>query len=308
MHEQARSEPLVSIGMPVRNGGKYIGEALDSLLAQSYERFELIVSDNASTDATQETCLEYAARDNRITYHRNSENVGIVRNHSRVFELSSGAYFVWASYDDLWDPTFIARSLEVLRRTPSAVLCYPQAKFIGPAGEPIDYTFPSFDTSGTTTMGMDIVSRLHVHMWGVTYPFQVKCLMSSRAIAQTRLDRDTLNFDLHLLTELSLLGEFAHIPEPLFYNRVKRQGDFLDQLAALTDEVGKSVTTRWAALYHCTRMVYGNVEAVNRHTPRVRDKAVLIPAAVFCTLVKQRPLMRGLFDLSKRNRSRLPGE
>lgn len=118
----ADRKSLVSIGMPVYNGERYIVEALDSLLAQDYENFELIISDNASTDRTQGICLEYTSRDKRIRYYRNETNMGALWNFNRVFELSSGEYFMWASHDDLWRPHFISELVGLLEATPSAVL------------------------------------------------------------------------------------------------------------------------------------------------------------------------------------------
>jgi glycosyltransferase involved in cell wall biosynthesis len=84
------NKPLVSVGMPVYNGERCIRQALDSVLGQTYENLEVIISDNASTDNTAEICLEYAARDQRIQYHRNPVNLGVIANLPRVFELSSG--------------------------------------------------------------------------------------------------------------------------------------------------------------------------------------------------------------------------
>lgn len=92
-------KPLVSIGMPVYNGEKYIRQALDSLLAQDYGHFELIISDNASTDGTPEICREYAARDSRIAYYRNQENMGAAWNFKRVLDLAAGEYFMWLPHD-----------------------------------------------------------------------------------------------------------------------------------------------------------------------------------------------------------------
>ena len=100
--------PLVSIGMPVYNGERYIRRALDSLLDQDYKNFELIISDNASTDATLQICKEYAARDNRIIIHTHSRNVGSLANFKTVLELAQGKYFMWAAVDDCWFPEFIS--------------------------------------------------------------------------------------------------------------------------------------------------------------------------------------------------------
>jgi len=106
--------PLVSIGMPVRNGEKHIRRALDSLLAQKYENFELIVSDNASTDKTRFICEEYARRDPRIRCYRNTANIGALPNFQRVLELAEGDFFMWAAADDYFLPPLVAELLNKL--------------------------------------------------------------------------------------------------------------------------------------------------------------------------------------------------
>ena len=94
--------PRLTVGLPVYNGEKYLAESLDALLGQSYGDFELIISDNASTDATEAICREYAAKDPRITYLRQPANIGATPNHNFVFEQSHTELFKWASYDDLY--------------------------------------------------------------------------------------------------------------------------------------------------------------------------------------------------------------
>src|SRR5437879_5289624 len=120
------SPPRVTIGMPVYNGEARLATALDSLLAQDYRDFELIISDNASTDATGSICHDYARADGRIRYYRHPQNMGAAHNFQRVLQLARGQYFMWAAYDDLWDPDFLTRCLAVLETDPSAVLAYPQ--------------------------------------------------------------------------------------------------------------------------------------------------------------------------------------
>lgn len=120
----ANSKPLVSIGMPVYNGERFIRQALDSLLAQDYENFELIISDNASTDGTSDICQEYLAKDKRVRYHRNHENIGPIANFCQVLEYAKGEYFMWAACDDVWEPTYIKTLLQSLLRTPSAVIAF----------------------------------------------------------------------------------------------------------------------------------------------------------------------------------------
>ncbi len=97
----------VTIGMPVYNGAKYIREALDSLLAQTFTDFELIISDNASTDDTQAICEEYALRDNRIRYVRQGENQGALANFQFVLDQARGKYFMWSAADDRWDKNWV---------------------------------------------------------------------------------------------------------------------------------------------------------------------------------------------------------
>jgi len=103
--------PQVSIGMPVYNGAKFIHEALDSLLAQTFTDFELIISDNASTDETEAICREYAAKDSRIRYVRQSTNLGAVANFQFVLDEAVGEYFMWAAADDVWSIIFIEKAL-----------------------------------------------------------------------------------------------------------------------------------------------------------------------------------------------------
>jgi glycosyltransferase involved in cell wall biosynthesis len=98
----ADAKPLLTIGVPVYNGAKYLRQALDSLLAQSYENFELMISDNASTDQTGDICRSYAAKDERVRYYRNLLTVPINDNFHRVLTLASSDYFMWAACDDCW--------------------------------------------------------------------------------------------------------------------------------------------------------------------------------------------------------------
>src|SRR3989442_255266 len=126
--------PRVSVGMPVYNGERYLAEAVDSLLAQTYEDFELIICDNASTDRTGEIARSYAARDTRVRYARNEKNLGAGGNFRRAVALASGEYFRWAASDDVCAPQSLARCVEVLDQEPAAVLAYPSTRFIDEHG------------------------------------------------------------------------------------------------------------------------------------------------------------------------------
>jgi glycosyltransferase involved in cell wall biosynthesis len=108
------SEPLVSIGMPVYNGAEYIRDALDTLLGQSHQHIELLISDDSSTDGTFEICQEYARVDPRIRLVRQVPRLGMLDNFQYVLENSRGPYFMWASQDDYWDLDWIKNNLRGL--------------------------------------------------------------------------------------------------------------------------------------------------------------------------------------------------
>jgi glycosyltransferase involved in cell wall biosynthesis len=125
---------LVSVGLPVFNGEDSICQALDSLLAQSYSNFEVNISDNASTDRTREICLSYCGKDERIRYHQNPVNLGILPNWRRVLELASGEYFMWAAHDDYWSPNYIETLLDCLLAHPQAVLAAGKTEYVDGTG------------------------------------------------------------------------------------------------------------------------------------------------------------------------------
>jgi glycosyltransferase involved in cell wall biosynthesis len=131
--------PTVSIGVPVYNGEDNLEAALDSLLEQTFEDFEIIISDNASTDGTEDICRRYTRLDNRVRYIRNGKNVGVARNYNRLFELSDGRYFKWAPHDDRLSPEFLARGVEVLDRDASASIVVPVPSLIDDEGRADDF-------------------------------------------------------------------------------------------------------------------------------------------------------------------------
>jgi glycosyltransferase involved in cell wall biosynthesis len=126
---------LVSIGLPVYNGERYLAQALDSLLSQSHENLEILIADNASTDASEAICRDFAARDPRIAYHRHPRNLGAAANYNFVFRRARGAYFRWAAHDDICMPRLVERCVAALEAAgPSAVLAYPRTRLIDAEG------------------------------------------------------------------------------------------------------------------------------------------------------------------------------
>ena len=115
--------PKVSVGMPVYNGERYLEAALDSVLAQSFDDFEVVISDNASTDRTEEICKGYAHEDERIKYFRMRKNYGVNYNFNNVFRLSAGEYFKWASSDDVFEHDYFRKAVDVLDGTRPSYSC-----------------------------------------------------------------------------------------------------------------------------------------------------------------------------------------
>lgn len=208
------TKPRLSIGLPVYNGGKYLFSCLDSILSQDYEDFELIISDNASTDSTQEICLKYASRDRRIKYFRNRKNLGASVNFNATFHNSRGEYFKWASYDDICAPGFFAACMELLEKDPSAVLGHPQTMRIDAEGRELGVYGLKLRTSSE-----DPIERFHDLLLLKHACFQVFGVIRSEVLKKTRLINNYSGSDRVLLAELSLYGKFAEVPRPLFLRR-----------------------------------------------------------------------------------------
>ena len=121
----------ISIGFPIYNGDKLLHEKLDSILSQTFTDFELIISDNASTDKTSEICKEYARNDSRIKYIRQKINIGPINNFYFVLQKANNHYFVWTAADDFWEPTLLTKNFEILELNSNAVGCISEVDFFG---------------------------------------------------------------------------------------------------------------------------------------------------------------------------------
>src|SRR5712672_2734146 len=129
-----QSTPLLSIGLFVYNGERFLEEVLQSILSQTFTDFELIISDNASTDRTGEISQAYAKRDNRIRYYRGEKNMGAGWNVRRVYELATAKYFKWAAADDVLEPEFLRRCVEILEGDHDCVVAYAKTKEVDENG------------------------------------------------------------------------------------------------------------------------------------------------------------------------------
>jgi len=232
--------PKVSIGLPVYNGERFIAEALDSVLAQTFEDYELIILDNASTDQTPEICRTYLAKDRRIRYYRNDQNIGAARNFNLAFELSIGEYFKWLADDDICAPRYLERCVEILDKDPSVVLSYPKVRLINENGNLI-YVAPS---CLARTESSEPQVRFHNVLMDAFWCFEVFGLIRADVLRKTSRIGTYYGSDKVLLAELSLLGRFKEIDEELFLRRChSRQSTNLTvkEKAAWIDPLSKRV-------------------------------------------------------------------
>ena len=207
---------LVSVGMPVYNSARFLRGALDALLAQDYERFEISISDNASEDETETICREYVEADPRIRYSRMNENRGGLWNFIHVYELARGEYFMWAAHDDIRDPRYLSCCVAALERNPRAIFCSTGVKFIDVDG--LDVT-ESFGAITLRPVGPTPTDRLRA-LARSTYWVDAYALFRTGRLAETGLIQEGWGGDVLFVAAACLRGEVAEVPEPLFSYRL----------------------------------------------------------------------------------------
>ena len=209
------TSPLLSVGLFVYNGERFIEEALHSILNQKFTDFELIISDNASTDRTGEIAQAYAQRDDRIRYSRSEKNMGAGWNARRVYELATGKYFKWAAVDDLLEPELLQRCVEILESDPGCVVAHASTKEVDENG-----TFIKNYVTPMKTDYDDPVARFRemLHTRGHMC-YQIYGVMRMSALRQLPPQGIYVNGDGVLLARMSLLGRFYEVPEHLFISR-----------------------------------------------------------------------------------------
>lgn len=210
-----KSKPLVTIGIPVHNGMPYLPETVQSLLDQTWDDFELVISDNASNDGTSEFCREIVQRDPRVRLLRNDAKVGAAVNFNRLVDGAQGKYFKWAAADDLCRPEFVQRCVDALERTPDAVVSHCQFDCIGPHGETVDYWH---EPDHLRHEGL--ARRFRSNLRGVHVDVIMFGLIRTDVLQQTRLFRFVPGTDRILLAELALRGTIVEVPERLFLRRL----------------------------------------------------------------------------------------
>jgi len=208
--------PRVSIGVPVYNGENYLAETIESILAQSFTNFELIICDNCSTDNTAEICEKYVSRDRRINYSRNEHNLGAIPNFNRTFSLSTGEYFKWAAHDDVLTKDYLINCLSALEGNTHAVLCQSLVQYIDGNGE----NMKIFDSQLSGTKDPHASTRFAA-ITLLPHPCnEIFGLIRTQVLMRKNPMGTFHGADRALLAELALYGQFIQLHEPLLKMRL----------------------------------------------------------------------------------------
>jgi glycosyltransferase involved in cell wall biosynthesis len=256
--------PRVTIGLPVRNGGRYLAEAIDSILSQTYDDFEVLISDNASTDETSDICRAYAARDARIRYTRHARDIGVTLNFNGLVACSAAPYFKWASSDDVIAPELLAQCVEVLDRDQSVVLVHSRTQSIGPGGERLAREDP-----GLRLMEGRPAERLSSIFEKLQYCNAQYGVMRTATLRQTPLFGDFVGSDICLLAELALHGKFDELPDRLLFRRFHPEAASSLEPADLMEHYG---VQRGKLVLYYWRHLWDNIGAVSRAPIALDDK------------------------------------
>jgi glycosyltransferase involved in cell wall biosynthesis len=267
---QSSCSPILSLALPIRNGERLLSCLLDSLLAQDFDDFEIVISDNASDDNTQAICQEYAQRDSRIRYFRNPENIGLLANFNRLIGLCRGKYMRWIGWDDWLEPDYARRCVAVLESRPDAIGVTTSQDFFDEDGirDFCEYKGERLDSPFAHV-------RYRRMLWFMTNDFRfidpIYTMMRREVLEKIGGHRlDVMSADQVLAVELSLRGSFAHIPiclshrgklsfgtpvEQLLHqcylgqaDRVKKQ-NYLDIVAAFWAPVNKLPLSSWERFF-----------------------------------------------------------
>jgi glycosyltransferase involved in cell wall biosynthesis len=205
--------PRLSIGLPVYNGEGLLPAGIDALLTQSYKDFELIISDNASTDCTAEICRSYEAQDSRVRYIRQSHNIGMVANHNVLVGFARGEFFKWASHDDLYADDYLQRCVDALDKRPDAVLAHSWWLLIDEACQPL-----RFFKHPQATAAPRAYDRLHSLLFNGRGDWFYSVYRTS-ILRKTPLHATYHSGDRTLIAELALYGTFCQVPDWLYFRR-----------------------------------------------------------------------------------------
>lgn len=237
------TKPLVSIGMPAYNGEQFIRTALDSILAQEYKNFELVISDNASTDMTLKICSEYAIRDQRIKVFEQNHNIGALENFKFVLKGVRGKYFMWAAVDDYWAPGFIGELVNELEKYPEAGLAMCAVDRVNQNGEalpPIHFRNednPNDKTYYQMLKGLTSRKKYNLFIYGL---FRTQLLLKAVLVFPNVPGLDRI-----FICHMALATRFRYIDKALHIRTVHTQ---LSRVRLSNEKFNLLLKDRWVSI------------------------------------------------------------
>lgn len=213
------TDTLVSIGLPVRNGEQFLADVVRSVLDQDHSHLELVISDNASNDGTEEICHEFARSDPRVRYYRQPENIGLLNNFTRVQELAGGTYFKWIGDDDWIDPTYVSRCVAVLSEDAAQVLVTTQQAYMGTDGaqQTARYEGCCMRSARPVERFTEMLRLLNESHLLLDPLYGLMRRVRVAEIPRVNMLREDETF----AAKLALVGPFGHIPEILSHRRTR---------------------------------------------------------------------------------------
>ena len=220
--EPGQHQPRVSFAIPVCNAERFLARAIDSLLAQDFEDFEIVVCDNASTDGTRDLMLGYSQRDRRVRYIRNEENIGQIENFNRVCELARGDFVRWMGADDWLEPDYAGKCVAAIDARPDAVGVTTQWRYMDDEGK-VDF----LDVPGPRVDAPTPLRRLHITLRllqnGELLFDPIYSLIRRNALKRSGMLPVNRWTDRLLAFELCLIGPFCHLDDFLATRRNARE-------------------------------------------------------------------------------------
>ncbi|HCE66588.1 MAG: hypothetical protein A2X82_05865 [Geobacteraceae bacterium GWC2_55_20] len=277
--------PLISIAMTVFNAARFLSKTLESLLAQDYEDFELVISDNASEDGSSEICRMFAERDSRIKYYRNITNMGPVRNSYKAIDLCTGDFIMPAADHDMYHTSFISRLFELLQQDESVVLAYPRSIYIDENDQTIELLPDVIDTRG-----LDACQRFCKNIWEFGWMNMVYGLYRSAALRTIWHTQPTIGPDHVMIAKLCFLGSIALIDEPLFFRRRNRPDE--DTQECTKRQIASFVNPNYESIIPWTRMAYEHLKVITESELVEKEKELLYEEVRKCFRARFGDLMR----------------
>jgi len=260
---------LVSVGLPVRNAGDRVADVVKSVLAQDHADLELVISDNASTDDTEDVCRSLAAGDGRVRYHRQTENVGMLNNFRSTMRQARGTYFRWIGDDDELEPACVSTAVRAFAADPRLILVTSQVAYEDENG---DIETASYD--GTALGSDDPVDRFEEMLRLLNESHLLLdplygLMRRETAVAIPR--RNMLREDEVFATKLALAGPWAHVPQVLSLRHRGRQ-----RLGSIARRLGvPGWQTHFANTLQCQEMLRWLRAADLTGEQRVRARAAV---------------------------------